>query len=101
MIPFAEHFNKSFRLALLRLLEEAPAYQANAPVLQKAAGSMGFSVSRDQVMTQLDWLAEQGLIRIEEIGPVRVAHLTDRGHDVAKGYITSTGVERPSPRSSV
>lgn len=101
MTPFAEHFNKSFRLAILRLLEEAPAFQANAAVLQSAAGAMAFRVSRDQVMTQLDWLAEQGLIRLEDVGHIRIAHLTDRGHDVAKGYITSTGVDRPSPRSGV
>jgi DNA-binding transcriptional ArsR family regulator len=98
MSGFSEHYNKSFRLALLRLLHEMPGYSANAAVLNSGADSLGFKVSRDQVMTQLDWLTEQGLTTSEDLGPVRVMTLTGRGSDVAQGRITATGVDRPSAK---
>ena len=98
MIDFADIINEDLRLVLLRLLSEAPQYQANSAVLHKGAQLLGFHASRDQVNTQLDWLAENGLVRVEAVGPVKVATLTGRGLDVAEGTIKASGVARPSPR---
>lgn len=100
MSGFREHYEKSFRLAVLRVLAEPDLkYKANSAVLHTAAKSLGFEVSRDFVHGQLDWLAEQGLISTEKVtDSVRVATLSRRGLDVAEGNSTHSGVERPSPR---
>lgn len=97
MSDFNEHYNQSLRLALLRLLSEAPKFSANSAVLQSAATSMAFHVSRDKINGQLDWLAEQDLLKIEDLGNVKIASLTQRGHDVSQGLAIVTGVDRPSP----
>ncbi len=99
MTDFADIINEDLRLVLLRLLSEAPQYLANSSVLHKGAGMMGFHASRDQVNSQLDWMGENGLVKIEAVGPVKVATLTGRGLDVAEGTIKATGVARPSPRA--
>ena len=98
MTDLSEIIDRSLRLALLRLLSEAPGYSANHAVLTSAAVSLGFHVSRDKVRTTLDWLKEQGLISIDDLGGVVVAHCLQRGLDVASGMATVTGVDRPSPR---
>ena len=98
MTDFGEIITKSLRLAMLRVLAEPDlGYRANSSVLHTASGSLGFHVSRDKVETELDWLREQGLIEIEELGRVRIAKIKQRGIDVAKGHATVSGVDRPSP----
>lgn len=97
-LGFDEHYNRSLRLALLRLLAEAPGYRANSSLLHTTVGQLGFHVSRDKVLTQLDWLCEQSLIGIEELGSLKVIDLKARGLDVAKGHATVTGVDRPAPK---
>lgn len=87
------------RLVLLRFLDEAPARALNTSVLHTALDAYGHVVSRDQVETDAAWLAEQGLISLESVGPVRVATLTGRGSDVAQGRAVVPGVKRPGPRS--
>lgn len=87
------------RLVILRVLQRQPDYRANSSVLQLALERLGHGVSRDQVRSDLAWLAEQQLVRtipVEEAAVV-VAVLTERGGDVAKGVAVVPGVKRPSP----
>ena len=93
---YSETVAKSRRLALLRILAEAPGYSANESVLQTALDSLGFRESRDQVRGDISWLAEPGLLTIEDVG-VMVATLSRRGEDVAAGRANHPGVARPSP----
>lgn len=86
------------KLAILRLLAEDAGYSANDSVIRAAIQPLGFTVSRDRVRTDLAWLAEQGLVTIEDIAHLKVAKLTERGGDVASGAARVDGVERPSPR---
>ena len=51
----------------------------------------------DRVRTELHWLAEQGLVRIETVGSVLVAKLTKRGEDAALGKVRIPGMPRPRP----
>jgi Fe2+ or Zn2+ uptake regulation protein len=94
-----DHWRSHLRLTLLRLLAEQPGYQGNSSVLTTAAdASAGFSCTRDQVKTELAWLAEQGLITTSEaIEGLVVAKLTERGGDVATGRAIVPGVQRPNP----
>ncbi|MNY08793.1 hypothetical protein D3C86_1416660 [compost metagenome] len=52
-------------------------------------------MTRDRVKTLLAWLEEQGLVRIERLAQVQVAHLTGRGQDVAEGRATVPGIKKP------
>jgi Fe2+ or Zn2+ uptake regulation protein len=89
----AEHL----RITLLRLLAEQPDYALNDSLIRDMVPQYGFRPSRDSVRTQLAWLAEQGLVTVDCNGVCHVAHLTERGEEVAKGYATVPGVKRPSP----
>lgn len=99
MSTYAEHFRTHLRLALLKLLAGSPGYAANASILRDAAQQVGLDVPRDGVVTEVAWLAEQGLVKSEEIrAGVIVATLTPRGLDTAEGRAVVPGVRRPAPR---
>lgn len=92
---FAERIVEDRRLVVLRVLAELPEYRANSSVLYAAMNHFGHSMTRDQVRTELSWLAEQGLLFVDDAGPVLVATLTERGQDVARGRAIVPGVSRP------
>jgi hypothetical protein len=90
----AEHV----RICLLRLLEEAPEYEANNAILGDGVAIYGLRVTRDLVNTELSWLDEQGLIKLQQVsGSISVARLTSRGLDVARGRATVPGVRKRGP----
>lgn len=89
----AEHL----RITILRLLAEQSDYTLNDSLIRDMVPEFGFRPSRDMVRTQLAWLDEQGLVRVSNTGGCHVAHLTERGEEVAKGYATVPGVKRPPP----
>lgn len=87
------------RLAILRVLAEATAYQLNASVIRKVLPGIGHATSADQTLGDLAWLEEQGLIVTDRpMETVVVATLTERGADAAKGHAMVPGVSKPSPR---
>jgi hypothetical protein len=92
---FSAHLTHDRRLVILRLLAEMQAYRANSSVLTMALAQFGHACSRDQVKTELHWLAEQYLVTLEVVGPVLVATATERGMDVAAGRAIVPGVARP------
>ena len=98
-MSFKNLLTEDRRLVILRFLAEDPSYRLNTSVLRTALDAFGHSVSRDQVETDVAWLAEQGLVSVEPVGPVRVATLTGRGVDVATGKAVVPGVKRPGPGS--
>jgi len=99
MNPFTERLREDRRLLLLRLLSEQNAYRSNASILHTTLYALGVAASRDDVRTDLAWLAEQGLVRVDEMAAhVDVATLTARGHDVVVGTAHAPGVSRPEPR---
>ena len=96
-MSFGDHCKEEIRLVLLRSLNEFPSYRGNTSTLHRRLESLALSVSRDQVKTELYWLAEQGLIKIEEdLDSIMMVKLTTRGQDVAEGRIRTHGVLRPS-----
>jgi hypothetical protein len=98
-MSFAAFLAEDRRLVILRVLREAPAYAANGSVLHAAIGRLGHDVARDLVRSDVAWLAEQGLVKVEEIAGagVTVATLTERGLDVAEARAVVPGVRRPAP----
>lgn len=99
MDDYNKHLSEHLRLSLLRVLAGASGYSANDSVLTDAARSLGFTVPRDRVNTELAWLREQGLVETEEMESVVVAALTRRGQEVAEGHASVPGVRRPSARA--
>jgi len=97
-VNFSNLITEDIRLVILRSLEEISDYSLNESVLHSVLGAFGHHVSRDRVRTEMDWLAEQGLITIETISDIKIAALTSRGEDAACGRSTVSGVKRPSPR---
>ena len=95
MTPYSDFIRQDVRLVLLRLLVEMTAYRANSSVLTMALDSYGHSLSRDQVKTELHWLAEQGALTLQDVGPVMVATLSERGQDIAAGRTRVPGIKRP------
>lgn len=91
-------WREHLRLAILKLLDQAAGYATNDSVLTDAVRSVGFSASRDQVRSELAWLAEQDLVTCEPLDRLLVATLTGRGQDVAVGASTAPGVKRPSAK---
>lgn len=85
------------RLVVLRALEHAAQYRANAYLLRRYCEAVGHTVSSDKLATDLAWLHEQGLVELVTEQGVQVATLTVRGLDVATGRAQVPGVQRPAP----
>lgn len=97
-MSFADLLSQDRRLVILRFLNEDTDRTLNTSILQDALDRVGHGCSRDCVETECSWLAEQGLVEAEKIGPVTVVRLTGRGQDVAEGKATVPGVKRPRAR---
>ncbi|NBB09332.1 ArsR family transcriptional regulator [Pseudomonas sp. SLFW] len=95
MTPYSDFLRHDMRLVILRLLAEMPGYRANSSVLNTALDNYGHTASRDQVKTELHWLAEQATLTLSDVGPVLVATLTERGQDIAAGRARVPGIKRP------
>lgn len=85
------------RLKLLALLSDSSAWQAGAPMLQLALGSLGHAVALDAVNADLAWLRDAGLVALSNVGGIHIALLSGRGMDVAAGRTQVPGVARPRP----
>ncbi len=96
-MTFAQRVAEDQRLRILQLLAEDPAGSHNVDIVAAGLEMAGHAVSRDRVHSHADWLAEQGLVRIESEWDPRVLAITRRGLDVARGRVAATGVARPLP----
>lgn len=99
MSDYAEKLREHARIAILRLLEEAPKYTSNVAMITALLQDFGIGFSRDQVAGEGAWLAEQGLVTQTELSSgLLVLTATQRGLDVAMGIVRHPGVQRPSPK---
>lgn len=87
--------NEHQRLSLLLSLAAMAGYQTNDSMLQSGCEAYGHTMSTDKVRTHLHWLAEQGLVTLDEKASYIIAKLTSRGQDVAEGTATCPGVKKP------
>ncbi len=85
------------RLVLLKALESAAQYRANALLLRRYCDAVGHATSAARIETDLAWLAEQGLVGYEQVQGVTVVTLTARGLDAAQGRAVVPGVAKPQP----
>jgi Fe2+ or Zn2+ uptake regulation protein len=94
---YREYLAQDRRLVILRILAELPGYNCNSSILADMLERYAHQPSRDQIHTDLAWLAEQGLVQTEKVESVRIATITQHGLDVAAGRATVPGVKRPGP----
>lgn len=91
-------FHQDQRLVILCSLVDA-GYDANESILDDCLALYGHKISRDLVRNHLNWLEEQGLVRIERLSNgFMIATITQRGLDVANGEAIVEGVKRPRPK---
>jgi Fe2+ or Zn2+ uptake regulation protein len=99
MKSFADSLRESRRLALLQLLAQQPGYESNHSILHAALHGLGVPSGRDDIITDLHWLSDQGLVDLREpVEGVLVAALRARGQEVAHGAVIMPGIQRPSAR---
>lgn len=99
MSDYAATMRKHKRLAILRHLEAIPEYTGNAAILQDVLGGLGLASSRDQVVTELSWLKDQGFVSFDSGADFLVVTATARGVDLARGLASHPDVQRPSPKA--
>jgi len=96
---FAEDMIRHQRLVVLIVLLRSPNRQASLGVLRVALQHSGFHPSHAEIEELVDWLQQGGLVvrkTLEGFGQkIHLAHLTQRGADVADGSATREGVRRP------
>lgn len=98
MSSYHETLSAHARLAILRLLEDAPKYTSNVSMMTNLLHSVGIGYTRDQIAGEVRWLSDQGLVTFEEhTAGFIVATATVRGVEVAQGIATYPGVQRPRP----
>lgn len=86
------------RLTILLHLSEVGGHTSNASLLTDVCNGCGVGSTRDQVSTEIQWLAEQGLCTFTKTDDFVVATATTRGVEVAQGRVVVEGVKRPRPR---
>lgn len=99
MSDYAATVRKHRRLAILRHLADCAEYTGNASILQDVLRGVGLPSTRDQVVTELAWLKEQGFVSYQDAAEFIVVTATARGVELAKGIATHPEVQRPSPRA--
>lgn len=97
MSNYMERLAEHRRLIVLKFLSESPEYTSNASILEGVCNDFGVTSTRDQVLSELTWLHETGLVRRDDKGSIVVVTATVRGVDVASGKARHDGVQRPRP----
>ncbi len=86
------------RLAILRHLEACSEYTSNVSILTDVLRGVGIQSTRSQVITELTWLKENGMISTVDHGDFVVATASTSGVEIAQGIGSHPEVKRPRPR---
>lgn len=101
MKTFAERLREDRRLVILRILAEQPGYRLNSSNLHAGLNHLSVAATRDDVLTDVHWLAEQALVQVDtvpEVPSLVLVTLTVRGRDIAEGAARVPGISRPGPK---
>ena len=86
-----EFLKPLIRRAILDLIEDIGG-ENNDVSLALHLAQLGHRVARSDVATELRWLADKGLVKLEVVSPYLVARSTSDGRDVARGMLTYVDV---------
>ena len=99
MSSYSTHVTEDQRLRVLQMLERDAAGSHNADVLRAGLEAVGHAnVSYRRTRDLLDWLADKGLVAIEDRGTHVIARITEAGEAAALGDAAVPGVARPRRR---
>lgn len=101
MKSFLQAAIEAARLKILELLQQTNGYALNNQVIESGLDAMGMRHSASVIRAELGWLEEVGAVTLMDVGPVVVATLTERGHDIARGLSVVRGIARPVPGSGL
>ena len=96
-MSYADTVRQHLRITILRCLAEENDYKLNESLLASLLSDFGFTRSHAEIRTEIAWLAEQGLVAVEDVRGLQIAGLTERGGDVAASRAIVPGVKRPGP----
>jgi reverse gyrase len=99
MTNYEDTLRRHRRLAILRHLTDCAEYTGNASILQDVLRGLGLPSTRDQVITELAWLREQGFVTYEDRTEFVVVTASGRGVEIAKGIATHPQIQRPSAKA--
>ena len=99
MTDYAVTLRRHRRLSILRHLEGSFGYTSNASILTDVLNGVGVTSSRDQVVTELSWLKENGFVSYSQSGDFVVVEATSRGTEIARGRALHPDIQRPGARS--
>lgn len=97
-MDYTDTLRRHRRLTILRALSVAPGYSANESLIEDVLDRFRVTSTRDQVRTELHWLADQGFITVEDIGDLLIASIAQAGLDVAEGKRVHPDIEKPAPK---
>jgi len=97
-MDYADTLRRHRRLTILRTLSAIPGYSTNESIIEDACDRFRVTSTRDQVRTELGWLAEQGFVTNEIIGDYMIATLTQGGLDIVSGKRVHPDIEKPAPK---
>jgi len=95
---YGDTMRRHRRLAILRHLEACTEYTSNASILIDVLRGLGVTSTRSQVITELVWLRESGLITTIDQGEFVIATATVAGVEIAQGVTVHPEVQRPRPQ---
>ena len=98
MPPFRKLLDENRRLAILQLFQDAGGEALNEDLIGRGLELVGCACSRDELLSHLAWLEEQGLMEQRTVSSLVIARITRRGADVAAGKAKAPGVETPALR---
>lgn len=81
------------RRAILDLVNDIGG-EHNDDTLARLLTELGHRVARRDIADQLEWLGDQGLLIVGEVGAFRTARISSDGTDLAEGRLTVDGVHR-------
>lgn len=97
-MSYSETLAKHRRLSILRHLEKSADYTSNVSIITDVLNGVGVTSTRDQVVTDLTWLRDNGFVTYQASGDFIVAEVTSRGVEIALGRTTHPDIQRPSAR---
>ena len=92
-MTFREKLVQFRRLQILRFLSEAPGYETSQDVLYQALEDVSAADVRDDLL----FMEARSLVQARDLAGIRMAKVTQRGVDVARGVELADGVARPGP----
>lgn len=99
-MAYQETLRQHRRLAILRHLEQVSDYTSNVSILTDVLDALGVTSSRDQVVTEVTWLEQNGFVTANDTAGFIVVEATHSGVDIARGRATHPDIRRPTARKA-